>query len=367
MTGYLFIDDLINAPPGRKYRKRIKPPPPLPPPDLRQFSLPDTPPILCGLNLYIRPTYVVSVPEWSFSNKYTSQAFRDNQKNLRDNRHHGILSDKSTGKIRNAVNWLVQCAGEKRVYSKKDKKNFKFKVAFVTLTLPDTNTPISGKDLQQKLLNPFLTYFRKYSPLKNYVWKVEFQNNGKLHVHLTIDTFIHWKDIRDRWNKLLDKNGWLNDFARKHGHKDPNSTDVHSVYKVKDIAAYISKYMSKAICTKGDYNGRIWGCSYELSAANKTFMHVPISEAAEVMPTLFDKKIRYDKIIQCNVKKKKEVCIGEIFFTSKKNWDKDIKGLIKHTYNVTALKLTSPVKYFTIESLNSYQDDPEKLQIPDYT
>lgn len=353
MTGFLFIDELINAPQGRAYRKRRKPPRPLPPPDLRQFSVPDTPPIMCGLNIYIRPTYVVSCPEWSFSNKYTSSSFKRNQKNLKDNRHNGILSDKSTGKIRNAVNWLVQCAGEKRVYSKTEKKNFKFKVAFITLTLPDTDTPIGGKDLQQKLLNPFLTYFRKYSNLKNYVWKLEFQENGKLHVHITIDTFIHWRDIRTRWNSLLDKNGWLNKFARDHGHKDPNSTDVHAVYKVKDIAAYISKYMSKALSTKGDFTGRIWGCSYELSAANKTCLHIPASELAEHMASLYKKEIRFDKIIQCNVAKKKEVCIGEIFFTSRKNWQKDIKGVIKSKYITTEQKLKSEIKYFEIESLNS--------------
>lgn len=34
-------------------------------------------------------------------------------------------------------------------------------------------------------------------------------------------------------------------FKDTFGHTDPNSTDVHAVYKVKNIAAYISKYMSK--------------------------------------------------------------------------------------------------------------------------
>lgn len=264
-----------------------------------------------------------------------------------------MLSDKSSAKIRNAVNWLVQCAGEKRVYSKREKKNFKFKVAFITLTLPDTDTPVTGRDLQIKLLNPFLTYFRKYSELKNYVWKLEFQDNGKLHVHITIDTFIHWREIRTRWNSLLEKNGYMSKFQRDHGHTDPNSTDVHAVHKVRDIAAYISKYMSKALCAKGEFKGRIWGCSYELSTANKTHLHIPQSETYDHLPTLFQKSIRYDRIIQCVVKKKKEVCIGEIFYTSRKNWRQDIKGLIKSKYVSVENTLKSPVKYFEVESLNS--------------
>jgi hypothetical protein len=52
--------------------------------------------------------------------------------------------------------------------------------------------------------------------------------------------------------------GKLNDW------NSPNSTDVHSLYKVHKIKEYITKY-----CTKNEdqseVNGRLWGSNYELS------------------------------------------------------------------------------------------------------
>jgi hypothetical protein len=34
-------------------------------------------------------------------------------------------------------------------------------------------------------------------------------------------------------------------FAAKHGHRNPNSTDVHSIYNIKNLAGYLAKYCSK--------------------------------------------------------------------------------------------------------------------------
>lgn len=310
-------------------------------------------PVYVGQNLYIKPTYIVSCPEFSFSKKYRSQAFIKNQKNLRNNAHNGIISDKASKAIKNAVNWLVFSASDKRVYSKKENKTFKFKVAFMTLTLPDTKITITPADFQKKLLNPFLVYIRKYHNLKNYVWKMEYQKNGKLHCHLTVDIFIHYAVIRKTWNRLLEKNGYLNDFEAKFGHKNPNSTDIHAVHKIKNISAYISKYLSKPMGADSSFKGRIWGCSYDLSRANKLAVHIPSPECAEQLFCLMDNKIKYEKIIQCNVKKKKEVLVGEMFMLTKSNWQKNITGEIKKAFDMQREKIKSPVQYFEINELFS--------------
>lgn len=320
-----------------------------------------TPPVFVGQNLYIKPTYIVSCPEFSFSEKYQSAAFHENKKNLRHNAHGGNLSDKATKAIKNAVNWLVFSAAPKRVYSKKEKKEFKFKVAFMTLTLPDTKHPIGPADFQQKLLNPFLVYIRKYNNLKNYVWKMEYQQNGKLHCHITIDVFIHYAEIRKTWNRLLEKNGYLKEFIAENGHNNPNSTDIHSVYKIKNIAAYISKYLAKPIGADTGFKGRIWGCSYDLSRANKLAVHIPAPECAEQLFSLMDKNIKYEKIIQCNVKKKKEVLVGEIFMLTKSNWQKHIKGEIKKAFDNQRKKIKSPIQYFEVNQLFPDKDECENL------
>jgi len=337
---------------AQTYSKR-RPQPPKPKkqnakkPQFQQY----TPPVFIGQNLYIKPTYIVSCPEFSFSQKYKSQAFLENTKNLRNNAHNGILSDKATKAIKNAVNWLVFSASDKRVYSKKEKKEFKFKVAFLTLTLPNTKNPITPADFQKKLLNPFLVYIRKYNNLKNYVWKMEYQKNGKLHCHITVDIFIHYAEIRKCWNRLLEKNGYLNEFEAKFGHKNPNSTDIHAVHKIKNIAAYISKYMAKGIGAESNFKGRIWGCSYDLSRANKLSVHIPSPECATELFCLMDKQIKYERIIQCNVKKKKEVLVGEMFMLNKTNWQKNITGAIKAAFDAQRQKIKSPIQYFEVNEL----------------
>ena len=312
-----------------------------------------SPPIYVGQNLYIKPTYIVSMPEFSYDTKYSSNSFLENQDNLKDNNHHGQLSKKAQTGIKNAINWLLVAAKPKRIYSKNHKKTFSFKVSFITLTLPDTLEPVTNKDFQTKLLNPFLVYCRKYLGLKNYVWKLELQKNGKIHAHLTTDCFIYWRDLRKHWNRLLFRNGYISEFARSFGHYNPNSTDVHSVQKVRNLGAYLAKYLSKNTEGQTTIKGRIWGCSYELSAANKTHLHVPSSECSETLTCLMQKEIKWKDLIQ----QKNEFCeprkIGEVYLLNFKNWQQDIKGEIKSKFLAVRNSITSLVQYFDNQEFSS--------------
>jgi len=319
------------------------------------------PPQFIGQNLYIKPSYVVSIPEFYREGGNTrSLAFIENQENLKDNDQNGQLSRKAITQLRNSINWICLAAKKKRVYVKAKQTSFEFKINFVTLTLPDTDKPITSEDLQKNLLNPFLTYMRKYHSLSNYVWRLEFQANGKLHVHLTADTFLHYQTIRDTWNRLLDKNGYLDSFFENEKHKNPNSTDVHATRKIKNMAAYLSKYMSKqgnnfkyplkrvsekitaaysaglgekqisklvelqkkiqqkpvkrlgALDWKKWYfhrvnfwnspfnprpiKGRIWGCSKALSQSNKLAVHVPANECHKDLRCLMASNIQYKEL-----------------------------------------------------------------------
>lgn len=52
-------------------------------------------------------------------------------------------------------------------------------------------------------------------------------------------------------------------YGVKTAWQDPNSTDIHGLYKIKNVPAYISKYMSKSETNK-ELKGRLWGCSDNL-------------------------------------------------------------------------------------------------------
>lgn len=286
-----------------------------------------------GQILYIKPTYIVSIPEYDKPKNYFSAARLANQVNLKKNRHNSKLSDKAINRIRTAINWLVVSAKEKRVYDAATKKNFTFKVNLITLTLPDTKEKINEYQFKTKLMHPFMVYCKKYFGLKNYVWKVEFQKNGKLHVHITTDTYISHHKIRECWNRLLKNNGYLEDFMKKHKHDNPNSTDVHSVWKVKNLGAYIAKYLSKNEESEERLNGRIWGCNYELSEKNKCVIGVDRNEAHKELKCLMNPSIKYKDIVHQDSLTGKLFRSAEIFFIELHQWKTHISGAIREAYD----------------------------------
>jgi hypothetical protein len=317
-----------------------------------------SPPVFVGQNLYIKPSYIVSIPEFYYENKTTSHHFEANKSNLADNKTNGIMSPKAINAIKNAINWMLVSTRKKRVYSHKSQSSFNFKVAFITLTLPDTDVRVNNATFTKQLLNPFLVYLRKYNQLKNYVWKMEYQENGKLHCHITIDTFVHWRDIRKTWNRLLLRNGLLSKFERAYGHNNPNSTDIHSIKKVKNLAAYLAKYMAKnnecKITHEGkDYfytpvmSGRIWSCNYELSRAKTCKVHIPADECREGLTPLFKKEIDFKKLFREHPVTKELSEIGEIFYPKAINWIKDITGPVKKTFDAMRNTIMSQARHFS--------------------
>lgn len=193
--------------------------------------------------------------------------FRPHEKKHLDNLklNHSVkdLSDKSRRRIRKAVNWLVAIS-EDQWYSPPGKDYaFKVKLAFVTLTLPSTQIHCD-KILTKECLNQLLVELRKYHNVKNYVWKAEAQENGNLHYHIAIDTPVDYDKLRDRWNRITNKLGYVDRFEEKNKHRNPNSTDIHKIKDVKNVGAYISEYMAKK---EGRRNlcGKNWGCSQTIS------------------------------------------------------------------------------------------------------
>jgi len=177
-------------------------------------------------------------------------------------------------------------------------------------------------------------YMKKYYKLNNYVWKIEFQNNGKLHVHITTDSFISHHVIRSTWNRLLKNNNYLIEFEKKFKHDNPNSIDVHAVWKVKNLGAYLAKYMSKNEQNTEIINGRIWGCSHELSDKNKCVLGVDRNECHEVLKPLMNPNIEYKEIVSQDATTGKIYRNAELFFVKLEHWHSIIHGKIKEAYDL---------------------------------
>lgn len=197
----------------------------------------------------------------------------------------GKVSKHAKRKISKAIEYLVATAYEQKQIERLSQKFVKFRVVFVTLTLPSKQIH-TDNEIINRCLNSFLLEIKKYHNVSKYVWRAEKQKNGNIHFHILTDKFISYYEIRNRWNRIVNKLGYVDRFQEKHGHRTPNSTDIHSTRKVKNLKSYLTKYMTKNEEEKQEiqqqaydsyqenedktdtYNsqtGRIWGCSHNLS------------------------------------------------------------------------------------------------------
>lgn len=167
-------------------------------------------------------------------------------------------------RINHAINKLLINSPTRQIWSPVLERIDFFTINFITLTIPTNERMIDAEEGYVKLLKPFLRKMRDKYSLTSYIWKAELQERGQLHYHLTTNTFIHYQSIRDEWNNLLYRCDFMNEYIREHKNYSPNSTDVHKVYKIDDIAAYLSKYIAKDLPTETKLNSKIWDCSNDI-------------------------------------------------------------------------------------------------------
>lgn len=313
----------------------------------------DQPPMYLGQQLYIKPNYIVSIPSYEKRGKRSSLKQERNKENLKDNNHKGKLSTKAKQRLKSAINWLVASAKVKSIYDRKSRKSFRYKVGFITLTVKSGEGQLIENSEFKALLHSWLSYCRKYYGLKNYIWKVEKHKSGQLHIHITTDAFIHWKNIRDSWNRILSKKGYLDGYYAIHGHYNANSTDVHAVHKVKNMAAYMVKYMAKDVASMEGFKGRIWGSNQELSDANKCEVFLDPDEIEKNLLPLMHEDIEWKPIE--GKPDSMGICrrIGELYFIEASQWIKIIKGKIRdaydwHRFHIREQFVKLPPEYYAI-------------------
>lgn len=226
------------------------------------------------------------------------QAFRsDNLKRQREHAYKGLFSTGAKKRLAKAVTLLVQTSTPQWIYNPVTKRQMRFRVNFITLTVSSPLDKMTGREAYDKLLVHFLQWLRRTKGCKNYVWKLEFQANGQIHYHITTDTFIPYSEIRDKWNNLQRREGIINSYreAQQEWHKNgfkvrkhllgkwnykaqknayeygvktnwenPNSVDVHKVNSVDDLTSYIVKEVTKECQNIDPTVGKIWDCSDSL-------------------------------------------------------------------------------------------------------
>jgi len=182
--------------------------------------------------------------------------------------YSGLITKGSAKRLRKAINILISLSEWKTAKHFKSGIEFQFKINFITLTLPSPQGSVSDKDLKKHCLQPWLKFWRRKTKGMSYVWRAERQKNGNLHFHICTDRYIYYKDIRDTWNRNLNRFGFIDRFESNHSHRDPNSTDVHSINKIQDLAGYLVKYMAKLDPLEQKIEGKVWDASMNLKKAS---------------------------------------------------------------------------------------------------
>lgn len=195
--------------------------------------------------------------------------------------YSGTMTKGAKKRLTKAVSLMVQSSKQRYIYNPVTQRRQLFKMSFITLTVSSTSKLITAKEAHSLLLEPFLLYLRRRHQIKNYVWKAELQGRGQIHYHITIDQFVLYTDIRDKWNELQDRAGLLEDYKKLNTGRQANSTDVHAIKKVKNIEAYMVKYMSKGNTDDAGTIGKVWDCSVVLKRSKyySTALTYPMERA----------------------------------------------------------------------------------------
>lgn len=206
-------------------------------------------------------TYSIPV-ERNSSKRYSLANHRSEGVNVAYNT--GKLSHGARKRLKSSIELLIDISPKKWFTVPSTGKRFQFQITFLTLTLSAPQGDITDKTVVKTLLEPFLQTLRRKYKCKSYVWRAEKQKNGNLHFHITTNQYIPYDTVRDDWNRCQNKLGLINQFSAKYGHSNPNSTDIHSVRGVRDLARYMVKYMSKEVPESQIVTCKQWDCSKDL-------------------------------------------------------------------------------------------------------
>lgn len=224
-----------------------------------------------------------------------------------------IWTDKKTGQVRRGmfkVNFvtLTLPASQSIAADQYNHMPDSARPWFTFSEIASRTTWISDNDIKAKLLNQFLVECRQHvmkqsqgaEKMLYYFWRAEAQKNGNIHFHILADRYLHYEYLQTTWNRILNKFGFIDRYRLQQKEKfkngfvpdlrksdvwpiasqieaykkgkannwtQPNSTDVHSVRQIKNLGAYLSKYVSKSEEAR-KIQGRKWYISTALSKLN---------------------------------------------------------------------------------------------------
>lgn len=202
---------------------------------------------------------------------------RELPEQFKSNLHNGKVSLIAKRKIKNGLDYMLFLAKPKKLPNSRAGKKLSFKLNFITLDLSSDQVH-SDQVIKRELLHQFLIEAKKKWQVYLCLWKAEKQKNGRIHFHIITDKFIPWNELRNVWNRIQQKLGYVTAYRedRQLWHRDgfkfnpdyaprwdyaaqkkayqeglrtdwdnPNSVDIHGTRHIVNLKAYFSKEIAK--------------------------------------------------------------------------------------------------------------------------
>jgi hypothetical protein len=274
--------------------------------------------------------------------------------------YSGEFTHHAKKRMKKTIDILLQLSTPKKIFHPILKKTVTHQLSVITLTISNEKI-IHPSESYNKLLKPFIQWLTKTQEVKYYIWKLEFQSNtnykgkikkygGQIHYHITLPNIIHYKQIRDKWNYLQKKNNLLESYFKEHNHYNPNSTDIHKVYKIKNLQSYLEKEFIKSHQNtnpnKSNYNWKfnnksykLWDCSINLKSKKLFSLEINNNVEETIGDILYKENLQFKCI---------ETEHASIFNFKQKTIHKFIPDLHKEKY------------YQYLKSIETYQKKSTK-------
>lgn len=133
---------------------------------------------------------------------------------------------------------------------------------FLTLTLPAKQVH-SDIEIKSVCLDNMLNKLRYHLKGLSYIWKAESQEKDAIHFHLIMNKRIEMKLCDKLWHDSIELLGYVTTFEKKHGHRNPPTNRIETVFSNRAVMGYATKYVAKVDCYR-PIVGMCWGCSKDI-------------------------------------------------------------------------------------------------------
>lgn len=212
-----------------------------------------------------------------------------NEANLTRGIYKGEISEKTRKDLKRKLSCYYESMYSMGQTWRQEKNIFH---PIITLTLPSKQVH-SDNQLKRDCLTRFVERVKYNYDVRFYYWVAEKQLNSNIHFHLLVDRFIPHEKVREYWNHELTKLGYIRSFEEKHGHVNPNSTDIQAIRDLARSSDYVTKYTTK-LDQQGKIEGRLHGESDILRSVKK-FKEEVWSELYVQLQWLVDKGLLKEK------------------------------------------------------------------------